>query len=299
VRQDDLSVRAIVEHKDASPEQLGIDECYSGIMLIRGDRLQFLVSAIGKNNVQGEYYLTDVVDIAVANNDVVNAVPCADPDEVTGINDQLQLANAEAIYRSHQAELLMAQGVKLYDPARIDIRGEVTVGHDVEIDINCLLEGTVALGDNVRIGANCVIRNTSIGDGSQIHPMTSIDDAVIGRDVNIGPFARIRPGAEFDDAAKIGNFVEVKKSHIGKGSKISHLSYIGDTEMGAGVNIGAGTIVCNYDGVNKFKTVIEDGVFIGSDTQLVAPVTVARNATIGAGSTITKDAPANGNLFRA
>ena len=293
VRQDDLSVRAIVEHKDASPQQLGIDECYSGIMLIRGDRLQPLVSAIDNDNAQGEYYLTDVVDIAVANSDVVNAVACADPDEVTGINDQRQLANVEAIYRSHQAELLMTQGVKLYDPARIDIRGEVTVGHDVEIDINCLLEGTVSLGDNVRIGANCVIRNTSIGDGSQIHPMTSIDDAVIGRDVNIGPFARIRPGAEFDDSAKIGNFVEVKKSRIGKGSKISHLSYIGDTEMGAGVNIGAGTIVCNYDGVNKFKTVIEDGVFIGSDTQLVAPVTVARNATIGAGSTITRDAPAD------
>ena len=293
VRQGDLSVRAIVEHKDASPEQLGIDECYSGIMLIRGDRLQSLVGAIDKNNAQGEYYLTDVVDIAVANGDVVNAVGCADPDEVTGINDQRQLANAEAIYRSHQAGLLMAQGVKLYDPTRIDIRGEVTVGHDVEIDINCLLEGTVSLGDNVRIGANCVIRDTSIGDGSQIHPMTSIDDAVIGRDVSIGPFARIRPGAEFDDTVKVGNFVEVKKSHIGKGSKVSHLSYIGDTEMGAGVNIGAGTIVCNYDGVNKLKTVIEDGVFIGSDTQLVAPVTVARNATIGAGSTITRDAPAD------
>ena len=293
VRQGDLSVRAIVEQKDASPEQLGIDECYSGIMLIRGDRLQSLVSTIDNNNAQGEYYLTDVVDIAVANGDVVNAVPCADPDEVTGINDQRQLANVEAIYRSHQADLLMAQGVKLHDPARIDIRGEVTVGRDVEIDINCLLEGTVSLGDNVRIGANCVIRNTSIGDGSQIHPMTSIDDAVIGRDVNIGPFARIRPGAEFDDTVKIGNFVEVKKSHIGEGSKVSHLSYIGDTEMGAGVNIGAGTIVCNYDGVNKFKTVIEDGVFIGSDTQLVAPVTVARNAPIGAGSTITRDAPAD------
>jgi len=293
VRQGDLSVRAIVEHKDASPEQLGIDECYSGIMVIRGDRLQFLVSAIDKDNAQGEYYLTDVVDIAVANGDVVNAVICANPDEVIGINDQRQLADVEAIYRSHQAELLMAQGVKLYDPTRIDIRGEVTVGRDVEIDINCLLEGTVSLGDNVRIGANCVIRNTSIGDGSEIHPMTSIDDAVIGCDVSIGPFARIRPGAEFDNTVKIGNFVEVKKSHIGEGSKISHLSYIGDTEMGAGVNIGAGTIVCNYDGVNKFKTVIEDGVFIGSDTQLVAPVTVARNATIGAGSTITRDAPAD------
>ena len=293
VRQADLSVRAIVEHKDASPEQLCIDECYSGIMLIRGDRLQSLVSAIDSNNAQGEYYLTDVVDIAVANADVVSAVLCTDPDEVTGINDQRQLASVEAIYRSHQAELLMSQGVKLYDPTRIDIRGELTVGRDVEIDINCVFEGTVLLGDNVRIGANCVIRDTSIGDGSEIHPMTSIDDAVIGRRVSIGPFARIRPGAEFGDTSKIGNFVEVKKSRIGEGSKISHLSYIGDTEMGAGVNIGAGTIVCNYDGVNKFKTVIEDGVFIGSDTQLVAPVRVERNATIGAGSTITRDAPAD------
>jgi bifunctional UDP-N-acetylglucosamine pyrophosphorylase/glucosamine-1-phosphate N-acetyltransferase len=293
VRHPDASVQAIVEHKDANSEQLDIDECYSGIMLIRGEQLQQLVTSLDKHNAQGEYYLTDVVDIAVGMGESVSAVLCADAREVSGINDQQQLAAVEAIYRSHQAELLMMQGVKLYDPARVDIRGEITVGTDVEIDINCVFEGVVSLGDNVRIGANCVIRNTRIGAGSDIKPMTSIDEAMIGCDVSIGPFARIRPGTEFDDSTKIGNFVEVKKSRIGKGSKISHLSYIGDTEMGGGVNIGAGTIVCNYDGVNKFKTIIEDGVFIGSDTQLVAPVTVAKNATIGAGSTITKDAPAD------
>ena len=293
VRQQDGSVRAIVEHKDANREQLGIGECFSGIMAIRGDCLHQLVTSLDNRNTQGEYYLTDVVDIAVANGEQVSAIICEDPGEVSGINNQQQLAAVEALYRARQVDALMTQGAKIFDPARIDIRGEIKLGRDVQIDVNCVFEGTVTLGDNVRIGANCVIRNSSIDAGSEIHPMTSIDEAVIGRDVNIGPFARIRPGAEFDDMTKIGNFVEVKKSHIGKGSKISHLSYIGDTEMGSGVNIGAGTIVCNYDGVNKFKTVIEDGVFIGSDTQLVAPVTVARNATIGAGSTITRDVPAD------
>jgi bifunctional UDP-N-acetylglucosamine pyrophosphorylase/glucosamine-1-phosphate N-acetyltransferase len=293
VRQQDGSVRAIVEHKDADREQLGIGECFSGIMAIRGDCLHQLVTSLDNGNAQGEYYLTDVVDIAVANGEQVSAIICEDPGEVSGINNQQQLAAVEALYRARQVDALMTQGAKIFDPARIDIRGEIKLGRDVQIDVNCVFEGTVTLGDNVRIGANCVIRNSSIDAGSEIHPMTSIDEAVIGRDVNIGPFARIRPGAEFDDMAKIGNFVEVKKSRIGKGSKISHLSYIGDTEMGSGVNIGAGTIVCNYDGVNKFKTVIEDGVFIGSDTQLVAPVTVSRNATIGAGSTITRDVPAD------
>jgi bifunctional UDP-N-acetylglucosamine pyrophosphorylase/glucosamine-1-phosphate N-acetyltransferase len=293
VRQQDGSVRAIVEHKDADQEQLGIGECFSGIMAIRGDCLHQLVTSLDNRNAQGEYYLTDVVDIAVANGEQVSAIICEDSGEVSGINNQQQLAAVEALYRARQVDALMTQGAKIFDPARIDIRGEIKLGRDVQIDVNCVFEGTVTLGDNVRIGANCVIRNTSIDAGSEIHPMTSIDEAVIGRDVNIGPFARIRPGAEFDDMTKIGNFVEVKKSRIGKGSKISHLSYIGDTEMGSGVNIGAGTIVCNYDGVNKFKTVIEDGVFIGSDTQLVAPVTVARNATIGAGSTITRDVPAD------
>jgi bifunctional UDP-N-acetylglucosamine pyrophosphorylase/glucosamine-1-phosphate N-acetyltransferase len=187
----------------------------------------------------------------------------------------------------------MAQGVKLVDPTRIDVRGELTVGRDVEIDINCIFEGEVSLGDNVRIGANCVIRNTRIDVGSEIRPMTSIEDAVIGCKVSIGPFARIRPGTECADDVRIGNFVETKQARIGQGSKVNHLSYIGDTEMGSGVNIGAGTITCNYDGANKFRTIIEDGVFIGSDTQLVAPVRVARNATIGAGSTITKDVVAD------
>ncbi len=293
VRHPDTSVQAIVEQKEANSEQLDIEECHSGIMLIRGDRLQALINSLDNDNAQGEYYLTDVVDLAVGMGESVSAVLCAYAREVSGINDQQQLAAVEAIYRSHQAELLMKQGVKLYDPARVDIRGDITVGTDVEIDINCVFEGVVSLGDKVRIGANCVIRNTSIGAGSDIKPMTSIDEAVIGRDVSIGPFARIRPGTECNDEVKIGNFVETKKSRIGKGSKISHLSYIGDTEMGSQVNIGAGTITCNYDGANKFKTIIEDGVFIGSDTQLVAPVTVAKNATIGAGSTITKDAPAD------
>jgi bifunctional UDP-N-acetylglucosamine pyrophosphorylase/glucosamine-1-phosphate N-acetyltransferase len=182
--------------------------------------------------------------------------------------------------------------VKLFDPARIDVRGELSVGRDVEIDVNCVFEGNVSLGDNVRVGANCVIRNSSIAADSEIKPLTSIEDAVIGRKVSIGPFARIRPGTECADGVRIGNFVETKKARIGAGSKVSHLSYIGDTEMGAAVNIGAGTITCNYDGANKFRTVIEDGVFVGSDTQLVAPVRVGRNATIGAGSTITRDVPA-------
>jgi bifunctional UDP-N-acetylglucosamine pyrophosphorylase/glucosamine-1-phosphate N-acetyltransferase len=293
VRQQDDSVRAIVEHKDANQEQLGIVECFSGIMSLRGDRLQQLVTSLDNKNAQGEYYLTDVVDIAVVNGDTVSAILCADPGEVSGINNQQQLAAVEALYRTRRVDALMTQGAKIFDPARIDIRGEIKLGSDVQIDVNCVFEGTVTLGDNVRIGANCVIRNSSIAADSEIKPMTSIDEAIIGRGVSIGPFARIRPGTECDDEVKIGNFVETKQAHIGKGSKVSHLSYIGDTEMGSAVNIGAGTITCNYDGVNKYKTVIEDGVFIGSDTQLVAPVTVARNATIGAGSTITSNAPAD------
>ncbi len=287
------AVQAIVEQKDATPEQQAIGECHSGLMLIRGDKLQRLASALENDNAQQEYYLTDVVGIAVADGDLVCAVVCSDPDEVIGVNNQRQLSAVEALYRSRQVEKLMEHGVKVYDPARIDLRGVVEVGKDVEIDVNCIFEGTVTLGDNVRIGANCVIRNTSIAADSVIQPMTSIDEAVIGRNVSIGPFARIRPGTELADEAKIGNFVETKKSQIGRGSKVSHLSYIGDTEMGADVNIGAGTITCNYDGVNKSKTVIEDGVFIGSDTQLVAPVRVERNATIGAGSTITRNVPAD------
>jgi bifunctional UDP-N-acetylglucosamine pyrophosphorylase/glucosamine-1-phosphate N-acetyltransferase len=286
-------VRAIVEQKDAGAAEATIDECNSGILLIDGGRLRELVMALENSNAQGEFYLTDVVALAAAAGDRVTAVVCADADEVNGINDQQQLALVESIYRQRAAQALMQQGVKLFDPARIDLRGELSVGRDVEIDVNCVFEGSVSLGDNVRIGANCVIRNSSIAADSEIRPMTSIEDAVIGRKVSIGPFARIRPGTECADGVRIGNFVEIKKARIGAGSKVSHLSYIGDTEMGAAVNIGAGTITCNYDGVNKFTTVIEDGVFVGSDTQLVAPVRVGRNATIGAGSTITRDVPAD------
>ena len=300
VRAEDGAVDAIVEQKDTSPAQAEITECNSGILLLAGRGLRELVMALDNNNAQGEYYLTDVVSIAASAGEAVSAVVCEDASEVNGINNQQQLALVETLYRERAANALMAQGVKLFDPSRIDIRGDVEVGRDVQIDINCIFEGEVSLGDNVRVGANCVIRNARIEAGSEIKPMTSIEDAIIGRKVSIGPFARIRPGTECADGVKIGNFVETKKALIGEGSKVNHLSYIGDTEMGSGVNIGAGTITCNYDGANKFKTIIEDDVFVGSDTQLVAPVRVARNATIGAGSTITKDVAADSlSLSRA
>ena len=292
-RNDEAKVIAIVEQKDASAEQKKIRESYSGIVFIEGSKLRFLVEKLDNNNTQSEYYLTDVVKHAVTEGLDVSATICADAEEVRGINNQVQLAEVERIYRRRLAGELMQQGVKLYDPARVDIRGKLQAGCDVEIDINCVFEGEVKLGDNVRIGANCVIRNSSIGANSVILPMTTIDGAIIGRQVSIGPYARIRPGTECDDGVKIGNFVETKKAKIGTGSKISHLSYIGDTDMGSDVNVGAGTITCNYDGVNKSKTIIEDQVFIGSGTQLVAPVTIARGTTIGAGSTITRDTPAD------
>jgi bifunctional UDP-N-acetylglucosamine pyrophosphorylase/glucosamine-1-phosphate N-acetyltransferase len=292
-RNDEAKVIAIVEQKDASAEQKKIRESYSGIVFIEGSKLRFLVEKLNNNNAQSEYYLTDVVKHAVTDGLDVSATICADAEEVRGINNQAQLAEVERIYRRRLAGELMQQGVKLYDPVRVDIRGKLQAGCDVEIDINCVFEGDVKLGDNVRIGANCVIRNSSIGANSVILPMTTIDGAIIGRQVSIGPYARIRPGTECDDGVKIGNFVETKKAKIGTGSKVSHLSYIGDTDMGSDVNVGAGTITCNYDGFNKSKTIIEDQVFIGSGTQLVAPVTLAKGTTIGAGSTITRDTPAD------
>ncbi|MCP3687724.1 MAG: UDP-N-acetylglucosamine diphosphorylase/glucosamine-1-phosphate N-acetyltransferase [Gammaproteobacteria bacterium] len=293
VRQDDDKVIAIVEEKDADETQKKIRESNSGIVAIAGSQVKPLIDKLDNDNAQGEYYLTDVVKHAVASGLSVSATVCENADEVLGVNNQAQLAQAETIYRQHQARRLMIDGAKLYDPARIDIRGSLTVGADVEIDVNCIFIGDVTLGDNVIIGANCVIANAKIGAHSSILPMSSIDTASIGEHVSIGPFARIRPGTECADKVKIGNFVETKKTHIGMGSKVSHLSYIGDTIMGSNVNIGAGTITCNYDGVNKFKTIIEDDVFVGSDTQLVAPVKVGRGSTIGAGSTITHDTPAD------
>ncbi|MCH8105577.1 MAG: bifunctional UDP-N-acetylglucosamine diphosphorylase/glucosamine-1-phosphate N-acetyltransferase GlmU [Proteobacteria bacterium] len=292
IRAADGSVRAIVEEKEATADDKKIQESNTGILLIEGSKLRQLIGRLENNNVKKEYYLTDLVKLAVQDGLKVSAILCADAREVNGVNDQHQLAEVESRYRQIQASLLLKQGVKLYDPARIDVRGDLQVGSDVEIDINCIFEGTVKLGDRVRIGANCVIRDTTIAADSVVLPMTSIDQAVIGSQVSIGPFARIRPGTECADGSKIGNFVETKKTTIGAGSKVNHLSYIGDTQIGREVNIGAGTITCNYDGVNKHRTIIEDGVFIGSDTQLVAPVTIAEGSTIGAGSTITRDTPA-------
>ena len=293
LRSADGSVEAIVEEKDTTDEQRNIRESNSGILFIDGNKIGDLVRTLDNNNVQGEYLLTDVVKHSVQQGLKVTAIICPDNEEVYGVNNQAQLAEVEKIYRRRQADKLMREGVKLYDPARIDVRGNLSVGTDVEIDINCIFEGDVSLSDGVKIGANCVIRNTSIGSDSIVLPMSSIDQAMIGKRVSIGPFARIRPGTECADEVKIGNFVETKKARIGVGSKVNHLSYVGDAEVGAAVNIGAGTITCNYDGVNKFKTIIEDGVFIGSNTQLIAPVKIARGATIGAGSTITSDTPAD------
>ena len=291
VRDQNKNVCAIVEEKDASRDQREIQESNSGIIFIKGDKVSELLNKLDNDNAQGEYYLTDVVKHAVNSGYKVSATICEDANEVNGVNNQSQLAEVEKLYRSRQADKLMSEGVKLYDPERIDVRGSLKVGQDVEIDINCIFEGDVSLGNGVKIGANCIIRQSQIGDNCEIKPMTSIDSATLSERVSIGPFARIRPGTKCSNDVKIGNFVETKKAQIGQGSKISHLSYIGDTEMGKDVNIGAGTITCNYDGVNKFKTIIEDDVFVGSDTQLVAPVTIAKGATIGAGSTITKNAP--------
>jgi bifunctional UDP-N-acetylglucosamine pyrophosphorylase / glucosamine-1-phosphate N-acetyltransferase len=291
VRDSNGSVIAIVEQKDASEDVLKIQESNSGIVYIQGAEYRDLLADIDNNNAQQEYYLTDVVKHAVAREHVVNAVICKNEKEVLGVNNQLQLAEIESIYRNQKAVNLMQNGVKLSDPSRIDIRGIVSTGKDVHIDINCILEGNVDLADGVTIGANCILKNCSIGAGSEILSMSIIEDSIIGANNSIGPFARIRPETHTMQNAKVGNFVEVKKSVIGRGSKVNHLSYIGDTEMGDNVNIGAGTITCNYDGAYKHKTIIEDDVFVGSDTQLVAPVRVAEGSTIGAGSTITKDTP--------
>ncbi len=291
VRDKNGSVIAIIEQKDASEDILKIRESNSGIVYIKGSEYRDLLAEIDNNNAQQEYYLTDVVKHAVANNHTVSAVTCKNENEVLGVNNQLQLSEIEAIFRNQKAEELMQNGVKLVDPARLDIRGSVITGKDVIIDINCILEGNVNLADGVTIGANCILKNCSIGAGSEILSMSIIEDSIIGENNIIGPFARIRPETHTMQNAKIGNFVEVKKSLIGKGSKVNHLTYIGDTEMGENVNIGAGTITCNYDGAYKHKTIIEDDVFVGSDTQFIAPVRVSKGSTIGAGSTITKDTP--------
>jgi bifunctional UDP-N-acetylglucosamine pyrophosphorylase/glucosamine-1-phosphate N-acetyltransferase len=292
VRDPAGKVLRIVEQKDAAADELGIHEINTGIMSMPRAQLQVWLDGLSNSNAQGEYYLTDVLAMAVA--DGFNVQVCQ-PDsvlEAEGVNNRVQLATLERAHQRRIAKQLMLGGVTLRDPARIDVRAEVQHGEDVEIDFNVLLEGRVLLGDRVRIGANCVLRNATIASDSEILDNCVIEDAQVGPGSKVGPFARLRPGAELLGAAHIGNFVEIKKSIVGRGSKVNHLSYIGDTDIGEGVNIGAGTITCNYDGANKHRTMIGDRAFIGSNTALVAPVKVGPGATIGAGSVISKDAAA-------
>ncbi len=292
ILRKDGDVERIVEQKDATPEEQAIAEINTGVMLCAANKLKPWLGGLENDNAQGEYYLTDVIAMAVADDVTVHGVKADSWTEVMGINDRKQLAEAERALQSRLVEDLMVQGVSFADPARVDIRGTLTCGEDVFIDVNNVFEGDVTLGDNVTIESNNVIRNCDIAAGSVIHPNCHLESASMGTDCEIGPFARLRPGAALADNVKVGNFVEIKQSTVADSSKVNHLTYIGDTEIGEGVNVGAGTITCNYDGANKHKTEIGDGAFIGSGVNLVAPVKVGRNATIGAGSTITKAVPA-------
>ena len=291
VRDAQGKVLSIVEEKDATSELRKIQEVNTGILLAPTALLRSWLANLNNNNSQGEYYLTDIVAMAVAQGVAVHTVQPDNTWEVDGINSKSQLAVLERTWQLVEAQRLLAHGVTLADPARIDVRGTLTCGRDVEIDVGCIFEGAVSLGDNVRVGAYTIVRNASIAQGTQIAAYSHIDSSAVGANCHIGPYARLRPGSQLHDDAHVGNFVEIKNSEIGKGSKANHLSYIGDATVGSRVNIGAGTITCNYDGANKFRTIIEDDAFIGSDTQLVAPVRVGKGATIGAGSTITKDTP--------
>lgn len=291
VRNQAGAVTAIVEEKDASPEQRSITEVNTGIMVLPPQYLSAWLSSLSNDNAQGEYYLTDVVAKAVEAGVPIHTTHPAGPWEVQGVNNKLQLAELERVFQLHLAEKLLMQGIRLADPARLDIRGSLQCGRDVSIDVGCIFEGEVCVEEAAEIGPYCVIRNSTIRAGARIAAFSHIDKAVVGPDAIVGPYARLRPGAQLAEGAHVGNFVEIKNSVIGPYSKANHLAYVGDAEVGARVNIGAGTITCNYDGVNKFKTIIEDDAFIGSDTQLVAPVRVGKGATLGAGTTLTKDAP--------
>lgn len=284
-------VTAIVEQKDATPDELRIDEVNTGIMVLPTRKLDAWLSALKNNNAQGEYYLTDVIALANSENARLDTVHPEHVYEVEGVNSKRQLAALERTWQQAQADALLDAGVTLIDPSRIDIRGRLVCGRDVEIDVNCVFEGEVELGDGVRIGANCVLKDAKIAAGAQILPFCHVDGAEVGAESRVGPYSRLRPGAKLAGENHIGNFVEIKKSEIGLQSKVNHLTYIGDAEVGQRVNVGAGTITCNYDGVNKFKTIIGDDAFIGSGTELVAPVEVESGATIGAGTTLTRRAP--------
>jgi bifunctional UDP-N-acetylglucosamine pyrophosphorylase / glucosamine-1-phosphate N-acetyltransferase len=291
VRSSTGTIKRITEEKDASATERKIREINTGVLCAPTDKLAAWLKQLKPNNVQREYYLTDIVALAIASGTAVNTVSPMENWEFLGVNSKEQLAQVERIFQLQQARTLMQQGVSLADPWRFDLRGEMSCGQDVFIDVNCVFEGTVKLADDVKIGASCVLRNIEVGAGSHIAPFSHLDGAHIGARCDIGPFARLRPGTRLADEVKVGNFVEIKASEFGQGSKVPHLSYVGDASVGRKVNIGAGTITCNYDGANKHRTIIEDDAFIGSDTQLVAPVTIGKGATIGAGSTITKDAP--------
>ncbi len=289
----DLSGRVvkIVEAKDASPAEATVREVNTGFMAAPAAQLKKWLAGLRNHNAQGEYYLTDIIAMAVSEKVAIATRAPQDISEILGVNSKQDLAQVERLHQQQQAERLMQQGVTLRDPARLDVRGELSCGRDVVIDVNVIFEGKVTLGDRVQVGPNNVLRDCTVGSDSIIHPNCVIEQADIGADCRIGPFARIRPETQLAAHVHVGNFVEVKKSEVGEGSKMNHLSYVGDTRIGRGVNIGAGTITCNYDGANKHRTVIGDNVFVGSNTALVAPVTVGAGATIGAGSVITKDAP--------
>jgi bifunctional UDP-N-acetylglucosamine pyrophosphorylase / glucosamine-1-phosphate N-acetyltransferase len=286
-------IRRIVEHKDASKQELKIRESNTGIIAAPARLLKKWLALVKNNNAQGEYYLTDAAAIAAKEKFKVLPLLAQTEAEVLGVNDKVQLAEVEAAYRAQQARELMLAGVTLIDPARLDVRGTVSCGRDVQLDVNVILEGKIVLGDRVRIGPNCVLRDCEIGADTQVFANCVLDHASVGASCNIGPFARLRPGAALARAVHVGNFVEVKNTQLGEGSKANHLTYLGDTQVGRDVNVGAGTVTCNYDGVNKSQTHIEDGVFVGSGSMLVAPLRIGARATIGAGSTITQDVPAD------
>lgn len=290
-------IQAIVEHKDASDAQRQIQEINTGIYCVSNAKLHEWLPKLSNNNAQGEYYLTDIVEMAVAEGLEIASIQPEQAFEVEGVNDRIQLAALEREFQAQQALELMRQGVTLTDPKRFDLRGQLKVGQDVRIDINVIIEGDCELGDGVEIGAGCVLKNTKIAAGTKVQPYSIFDGAVVGEDTQIGPFARLRPGAKLANDVHIGNFVEVKNSSIGLGSKANHFTYLGDAEVGAGSNIGAGTITCNYDGANKHKTIIGDAAFIGSNSSLVAPVKIGNGATIGAGSVITQDVVDNALAF--
>ena len=293
VRDGNDNITAIVEEKDATEEQQNICEVNAGFMVIRAEILNRSINSLNKKNKQNEYYLTDIVEIAVNDDVKVSPILAESAVEVQGINTRTQLSEAERYYQIIQAYRLMDQGVGITDPSRFDLRGELEIGHDNEIDVNVVMEGKLKLGNNNSIAPNCVIKDTIIGNNVKIFANSVIENSIIGNDCYIGPFARIRPDSVLDDHVHVGNFVEIKKSSLGKRTKANHLSYIGDTEVGSDTNVGAGVITCNYDGVNKHRTTIGDNVFVGSDVQLIAPVKIEDGSTIAAGSTITKDVDAN------